>query len=322
MKNYKIKYYLILGLLQGLAHLPLCALYCISNCMYLIMHYFIHYREKVIISNLERVFPEKTVEERKKIQKKYYRFLCDVIVEIIKTLHISKEELNRRIQVVNPELFDNMAKEGKNVFVMLGHYGNWEWAQLIYEHVTTINIFTQIYRPVRDAAINDIMQKIRAQFIGINIAQDNAFRTIFKLNKEGTPFVASFISDQRPNTPIMKYWTKFLGQDSAFVTGAEEIGKRVNASYLYVDIERPSRGHYIMTCKQIVPLSTEEEHPYTLSYLRLMEQTILRQPELWLWSHRRWLYNREEYAKHIEEFHEHLRRCTKQEQLQKEQQNK
>lgn len=290
----KLLYHLYAGLLGALARLPLSWLYGLSDFLCWIMTHVWHYRRRVVRENLQRVFPEVSANERLAMERAFYHHLCDIIVEIVKLLHISDDELRSRIDVYGAEIVDEYARQGHPVFALMGHYGNWEWAQHIYTYFREPVACSQIYRPTRDWPTNELMLRLRSRFTGTCIRQTHAVRTVLRLRKSGAPFLVAFIADQHPNSEVMDHWTTFLGQDTMYITGAEEIGQKVDARYIFVDIERTSRGHYRMTVRPIEPVEGEE-FPVTKGYLRMMEACIRRQPELWLWSHRRWYISREEY---------------------------
>lgn len=291
-------YRLYAGLLGALARLPLTWLYGLSNVLCWVMTYVWHYRRAVVRNNLERVYPELTPVERKKLERRFYRHLCDLVVEIIKLLHISDAELNSRVEAHGTELVDTYAREGHPVFVLMGHFGNWEWAQQMYTHFTEDIICTQVYRPLHDIASERLFQRLRSRFNSECVAQRSVYRKVLRLKADGAPFLMTFISDQHPNSEVMDHWTTFLGQESMYITGAEELGRKVDARYVYLDVEQTSRGHYRMTVRPIEP-ARGEEFPVTIGYLRMMEASIRRQPELWLWSHRRWYISREEYERRM-----------------------
>ncbi|MCR4994251.1 MAG: lysophospholipid acyltransferase family protein [Bacteroidales bacterium] len=295
----KLLYYLYAGLFGTLARLPLSWLYALSDGLYWIITHLWHYRRRVVRDNLQRVFPDRSPEERLAIEHAFYHHLCDIIFEIIKLLHISDEELKRRIEVRGTEQLDECARQGHPIFLLTGHYGNWEWAQHIYSFLKEDITCTQIYRPTRDWPTNELMLHLRGRFNSTCIRQKQAVRTILRMKKDVKPFLTTFVADQHPNSEIMKHWTTFLGQDSMYITGAEEIGRKVDAQYFYVDIRGTGRGRYLLECREVQPVEGEE-FPYTIGYLHMMEDTILRQPELWLWSHRRWYISHEEYNKKME----------------------
>ncbi|MBP5770634.1 MAG: lysophospholipid acyltransferase family protein [Bacteroidaceae bacterium] len=290
----KLLYHIYIFLFGSLARLPLGVLYAFSSFVYFLMFHVLRYRKKVVLNNIKTVFPSWTTDEQEALVRKFYHYLSELIVEIIKVLHISEEEMNKRVEAYGTDIVEQYAHEGHPVFVLMGHFGNWEWAQQMYRHVDNPAVKCQIYRPSRSEAFDNVMLRLRSRFNSTCIKQMQAYRSILKMKQDGTPFLVTFLTDQHPNSAIMKYWTSFLGQDSAYIVGQEELGRKVDARYVYLDIERPSRGHYRMTVRPLEP-AENEEYPYTISYLKMMEASILRQPEIWLWSHRRWFITHQEY---------------------------
>ncbi len=293
MKN-KIILFVLLSLLRGIARMPFWMLYGISNVISFVLQHVIHYRREVITNNLRRSFPEKSQKERDKIVVQYYQHLGDCIVEIVKLLHISDKQLEEHIRVEGTDVIDRLASDGRSIIIFLGHYGNWEWVQEVTRHYDRPSLNAELYRPPKDPVADEIMNQIRARFDTMLIPQKTAVRTLLKLNKEGKQFLVGFIADQRPNSQNLHHWTTFLNQDTAYATGGEEIGTHLNAHFVYLDIEKPSRGHYIMTFQEMtVDENDRQENPYTRLFLQRMEQTIRRAPAYWLWSHNRWEFDRE-----------------------------
>ena len=290
----KLLYLFYSSLLGSLARLPFSALYKVSDAMCWVLLHVWHYRRRVVRKNLLRVFPDRTEAERHDLEVAFYHHLCDIFMESIKSLHVSDEELSQRIEIHGTELVDEYARQGHPVFVLLGHYANWEWMPFMYSHFSEPIVCSHIYHTTRDKASNDMIVRLRARYGGISIPQKRAVRTILEMKRSGKPFLVCFASDQHPNSKVMKHWTIFLGQDSMYVTGAEEIGRKVDARYVFFDMMQTSRGHYQIHLRPIEPVEGCE-FPYIISYLRMMETMILRQPELWLWSHNRWNISREEY---------------------------
>lgn len=290
-----IKYKLLIALLTPIAYIPTRILYVISDLFYPLVYYVLRYRKKTVRRNLEKVFAQKPVKEIRRIEKRYYHHFCDCFVETIKLLHISDKELNRRVNVTNGDLIDKIAADNRPIVLFLGHYGNWEWAQAISLHYKRPGYSGQIYRPLHNAVMEKVMLKIRSRFNTTCIPQKKAFRVLLGLIKEGQQFIIGFISDQRPNTPTLPYWTMFLGQETAFSIGGEHIGKKINANFVYLDVEKERRGHYKMTFKEMdISDINNTEYPYSIKFMRMLETTICRAPEYWLWSHKRWRIAREE----------------------------
>lgn len=286
----KIKYGLYLGLFSTLALLPMKALYGLSDLMYLLFYKGIKYRRKVVRCNLRNSFPEKSEEELRSIEKDFYHQLCDNIVESIKLLNFSDKEAIKRIKVSGAEIVDRKIEEGHPVILFLGHYGNWEWVPAVTQHYH-VDISAQVYKRIHDKAFDRLMLKIRSRFGSVSIPKDKVLRTMLKWRNDKVKFIIGFISDHRTNSDAAHNTTNFLNQETSLVSGGEEIGNRINAAYLYLDVEKTARGHYHLTFKEIVPNGNEINYPFTRRYMEMFEETIRRRPGLWLWSHKRWPKN-------------------------------
>lgn len=285
----KLKYALYRGLFTALALLPLPVLYGLSNFLRFLFAHVIKYRRKVIRRNLRNSFPEKSEEELLEIERDFYAQFADNIVETAKLLHMSDREADRRIKVEGTELIDRLVSEGHPVVVYLGHYANWEYVPAIVRHVNAPQICAQVYKPLHDKAFDRLMLKVRSRFHSVSVKQEKVFRTMLGWYRDNVPYIIGFIADHRSNTNVSRHHTTFLNQDTPFNPGGEEIGKRVDAAYAYLDVEKTGRGHYKLTFKPIEPESLEGDSPYTRRYMEMLEETIRRRPGLWLWSHRRWL---------------------------------
>lgn len=280
-------------LFTTLARLPMRVLYGLSSGGYQLLYHLVRYRRKLVRKNLRQAYPDKTDSERMVIEKQFYRFFCDYVVETIKLLHISDEEMRQRCRFVNMELVEQLRQDGKPLFVYLGHYGNWEY-------VTSITLWCQpgldacqVYHPLSGKAMDQLMLDLRSRFHSFGIPRDDTFRTLLRMKGEGRQALLGLIADQRPPRKHHDVWMDFLRQPTALLTGTERIGLRLDAHFVYGDMEVTSRGHYTITMKEIIP-TTDEDFAYTKAYMRLLEQTIDRAPQYYLWSHNRWKYRPED----------------------------
>jgi KDO2-lipid IV(A) lauroyltransferase len=282
----------------ALSHLPMPLLYAASSAVAAVACTFRIYRYGVVKQNLSRALPELSPAERRRVMHQFYRHLTDSAVEWLKMLTISDEKLRRRVEFRNFDLLNEDVANGHSVILYLGHYGNWELVPTITWVLPPQLTCAQIYRPPRDHAFDTLMQRIRNRFGALNIPQKRAVRTLLTLHSQGTQTITGFLADQRPNSSVLNNWTDFLGLDTPYAVGGEEIGRHINAVYYYLDVEKPSRGKAVFTLRHITP-AEGEDYPYTVGYLRLLEQTIRRAPAYWLWTHKRWSKQRTTTSKHI-----------------------
>lgn len=277
-----------LSLLKLVAFLPLGFLYLLSDLAYLIVYYIIGYRRKVVRENLSSSFPQKSLKEIIVIEKKFYRFLGDQIVETLKLLHISDLELKKRVKVVNYNAVNDSLEEGRNAVLLMGHYNNWEWVQEISRYFIPSSFKASIYHPLKNKTWDRLFIKLRSRWGANIIPMKKAPRAL--LSKENMPWVCGFIADAYTWRKNDDNWIEFLNHKTWFIYGPEEIANKVGADYFYLEMSRIKRGYYQISFHPLQPSQEEKKQPYP--YIRLFwkefEKTIEKNPAFWLWSHKRW----------------------------------
>ncbi len=278
-------YYLIYGGLYLISLLPFWCLYAISDLLYLLLYHGIGYRKKVVNENLTLSFPEKSQQEIEVITQKYYHNLCDGIVEIIKMLSISQQELDRRM-TCNWEVFDLMTSQQRNGQGFMSHQFNWEWGTLICNwHVP--RRFTGIYLPLTSPVFERLFYKMRSRAGMKLVTVQNMQKEMTALQNQETLW--GFIADQNPSDPKRVSWNDFMHRKTAFFKGPEFVARRYNNLVFFGEIIKLKRGYYEIKMKLAFenPRDTQEGE-ITEAYVRFLEDSIKRQPENWVWSHRRW----------------------------------
>jgi KDO2-lipid IV(A) lauroyltransferase len=289
----KLIYWLVYGGMWLFSALPFRVLYVLSDFNYLLMYHVWRYRRKVVRENLEKSFPEKTEAERLQIERKFYRYLSDYMLEDLKLLHMSAEDLCQRMIYKNTEQYLELTEKYGGIIVMIPHYANYEWLIGMGSVMKPGDVPVQVYKPLKDKYLNELFKQIRSRFGGYNIPKHSTAREIIKLKREGKNMVVGLITDQWPSGE--RYWTTFMGQETAFLNGAERIAKIMNFPVFYCELTKTRRGY----CEAEFKLMTEApketvEGEITDMFAHELEQTIRREPAYWLWSHKRWKFTKKE----------------------------
>lgn len=274
------------GILLPVSLLPFRVLYLVSSLLYAILFYLTPYRKKVVFNNLRKSFPEKSEGELREISKKFYRHLCDIILETIKSFTISKEQVKKRVKVKNPELLESFYQKGKSVVLVTSHYGNWEWAAL---HLSLHSAYKSfgLYSPLKDRFLDKKVRSTRSKF-GLYMFPNKETTEYFERYKDQSS-AFGFIADQSPSNPDRSFWTIFLNQTTAVLMGTEVYAKRYNYPVIYGKIEKIKRGNYLIEYELVSEdPSQEPEFAITEKHTRITEALIQKNPEYWLWTHRRW----------------------------------
>lgn len=286
-------FYFIYALGWLITLLPMRVLYLLSDLFYPIVYYLARYRRKVVRVNLSKSFPEKTKKEIQGIERRFYRYFCDLFVETMKEMHLSRNEIRKRMTIGSVDGFVEQFARGKSVMLMTAHYGNWEWLLNFSELLPADSAVYQIYKKLRNEKFDSMIYPLREKYGGKNIENRELLRTMFRYKKEGKLGIYVMISDQTPNSRNLHYWTTFLNQDTAAITGTEQLARKFDYPVFYAEINRVKRGYY--HCEFIpITLEPNETNEFEISekYMRLLEKSIQTHPEYWLWSHRRWKFQR------------------------------
>jgi Kdo2-lipid IVA lauroyltransferase/acyltransferase len=282
-------YYIVFAIFYLISLLPFFVLYAISNFLYFVLYKILKYRVHVTRENLALSFPEMNDANRLVIEKKFYKNLCDSVVETIKLMSISKAEISKRI-TANWEEVNQHFDSGKVVQAHFSHLFNWEWGTVIGNYHTPFQ-FTGLYNPLRKQTFERLMKHMRTRsgtiMINMNELQDN----LAELQQNRTLW--GFVADQNPSEPRRSAWVNFLHRETAFYKGAELIARRYGNIVMFGRVVKLRRGYYHTELTTVVADGkTTKDGEITEMYVRYLEECIRQQPENWLWSHRRWKHVR------------------------------
>ena len=285
MFGKKIAYYFFRVFVAFYRIVPFKLLYLFSDITYLLLYHLIGYRKSVVRTNLNRAFPEKSQEEKRKIERKFYKNLTDIILEAIKANTAGKKELLKRFKVENPELLDKYIKQNQNVIMAIGHIGNWETAiASVVENFTHKPLV--FYKPLSNKYIDQYLYKNRSRF-GVRML--SIHETAFHFDeKHKNPVAFYMVADQySPRSNSKK--AVFFGKESVFLRGIEVYAQKYNLPVIYWDIKKTKRGHYSSKLSVLTEQAAQlPENELTQKYANALEKTIRNQPETWMWSHKRW----------------------------------
>lgn len=292
----KIVYYMVYALWLAFSKLPMCVHYVISDLLFWVLFRIIGYRRRTVWVNLVTSFPEKTEEELKKIERGFYHFFCDYLVETIKLMTISKKELKKRLIFKGTELVDECVHDGQSCAVYLGHYCNWEWVTSLPLWVTPKAQCGQIYHPLENKEFDRLFLRSRQRMGAVCIPMADTLRRLLEYRREKKPVVIGYISDQVPFWNSIHHWCNFLHHDTPVLTGTERLARKLNHAVFYLDVHRTRRGYYEAEFKLLTREPQQMgEYEITDRYFEMLEESIRKAPEFWLWSHNRWKRTREKF---------------------------
>ena len=266
--------------------LPFRLFYMVSDVFYMLLYGVFGYRKKVVRSNLELTFPKISVVERKRIEKAFYKHLCDLLLEMVKTMHLSKSAVKKRYRVQNIELIQEIARE-RSILVVCSHYANWEWNVSINNYIDAKGF--AVYQKIGNVYFDRLIRKFRSKWNTTPIEQKETVKAVIRNEQLGIKGVYGMVSDQSPMASRAQYWSQFMGIKVPVFNGAEILARKLDLAVVFLKVSKVKRGYYKA---EFIPISlqgkTTTEGEITEAFLRLTEEQIKEQPEYYLWTHRRW----------------------------------
>jgi len=282
-------YYLSLPFIYFISLLPFWLLYCLSDFLFVLLYHVFGYRRKIVFQNLRNSFPEKSEVELKIIERKFYRYFCDLVLETLKSITISKSSLAKRVKFSDTEIFEEYYKNDQSVIIAMGHFGNWELGGARFAIEPFHQLFV-IYHPLQNKYFDGLVYRMRTRLGNGLYSMKDSLRGIIGDRKKLT--ATAFIADQTPS-PKGAHWMQFLNQDTPVFTGTGKISKKMQYPVVYIGIHRLKRGQYEMRAEKLVENPAElDDLQIVEAFTKRLEEDIVKQPEIWLWTHRRWKHKR------------------------------
>ena len=284
-----IIYLLIYPILWLISILPFPVLYLFSDFVYFLTYHLIGYRKKTVRKNLIIALPHLSDKERLLIEKKFYSHLCDLFLEMIKTLTISRTEIEKRYTFSNMDVYYDLEKKEKSIALLCAHYASYEWA-------VSMNYYTNfkgygVYKKLANPYFDKLVRKIRSKFKGELIDSKETIPTMASNFRSKTFSLYGLVSDQSPKLNATHHWQKFMGVEVPVHTGGEMLAKKYDMNVIFLRTKKIKRGYYEASLEVLSDdVKSVPNYEITDRFLKLVEQQILEAPEYYLWTHKRWKY--------------------------------
>ena len=282
---------ILVGLLIAVSYLPFWFLYRLSDLIYLFVRYVFRYRYKVITTNLNNAFPEKSNIEIARIRDRFYHHFCDMIFESVKMYSMTEKQMGKHIQFKGIEIADELYEKKQSLVIMAIHHNNWEWCSSVQSKVP--HLILMVYNPIRgNEAMERFLLHSREKWGGECVPVYKTARTVIQYNAKGRTTGLWLAADQTPPADS-KFWTMFLNQETPFFSGPEKIAHTTNQSVIIQYVKKTGRGKYLAEYSYLFEKPGEmDPKDILLGYIRKSEEIIRQEPEYYLWSHRRWKHKR------------------------------
>lgn len=281
-----LAFILLYPVLWCISILPHQLFYGFSDIVFFFVYRVFGYRRKVVRKNLNLVFPEKNKSELKRIEKTFFKHMCDMFLETVKTMSLSKEQVKKKYKVLNIEVLTELEKE-RSILIVCSHYANWEWNVSINNYVNSKGY--AVYQKIANSYFDAFIRKVRARWNTTLITQQETVKTVVRNKRDGVIGIFGMVSDQSPQRHRAQYWSKFMGIKVPVFNGAETMARKLDLAVVFLKVSRVKRGYYQA---EFIPITEHgkqtAENEITEAFLRLTEKQIYEQPEHYFWTHKRW----------------------------------
>ena len=282
----RILFWLIYPLLWGISQLPFRLFYTVSDGVYILVYHIIGYRKKTVRHNLDLAFPAKSKAEKKKLEKRFYHHLCDMFLEIVKSISITEKEMRKRFVFENLELVKNYENNNQSILFMIGHYASYEWLGALQFYM--YNTGYGIYKKIKSKPFDDLMHKTRARWNNKLLQNRLAPKIIARHQKEKVTAVYGFVADQSPKESQIKHYSTFFNHQVPFFTGVERLAKTLDMPVVFLKVRKIARGHYSARFEVLAKSPNDfEDYKITDAFAKTLQAQITEDPAYYLWTHKR-----------------------------------
>ena len=293
----KIYLSLVRGSMRLLSKLPLEWLYGVGGAFAWFARNVMHYRERVIMTNLARCFPEKKYWELDPIADAYYKHLGDIVAEAVWFGGSDYERIRKQniCRMTNPEVLNEAFNSSPSVVILNSHCGNWELLGgfCIYNEGKparyTLDNLCVVYKKLTNPVMDEVFKQNRTNcvpgFKGL-VESSSILRTALRNKDEKKIYIAN--SDQYPY--VGKFFVgDFLNQPTYGMTGVVGVAHKMKMSVLAMKMVHKARGSYELTFVKLCDdASQHDPEDIVKKYYAELEKEINETPHNWLWSHKRW----------------------------------
>lgn len=234
------------------------------------------------VANLRAAFPEKSEAECDQIARRMWDTLGRVFAE---SFHLEKIAAQGRIVV--DEASVALLPADRRFVAAAAHQGNWELAAAALG--TLGGVGAGIYQRLKNPLVEDYVRKMRLPLYpgGLWPKQEDAGRRALRHVRNGG--VLATMADLRDHTGIM---VPFFGRPAPTSTFPALAARMTSAPLYAVEIVREPGVRFRIALTRIdVPATDDRQADIAQATAMLhaqFEDFIRRNPDQWMWAHRRW----------------------------------
>lgn len=237
------------------------------------------------ITHLTLVFSEKDRTWLHRTARNCFVHLGKGLLEV---MLMTPSRLEKVIEFQGDESLRTAIGIGKGVIYVTGHIGNWE---LMGHAVAARYNLSVIAVPIEPEQVNDMIVGLRAG-MGVRTilrTRPGASRELVRVFKENR--IMGILIDQ--DTDVESAFVDFMGRPAWTPTAAASMALKFGAPVIFGYIQRNGDNRHTIIVEGPLKLVHTGDHgkdviANTAMLTKKIEDAIRKNPEQWVWMHRRW----------------------------------
>jgi len=242
---------------------------------------------RIAEQNLAAAFPSRPPAERRQIAKAAFEHFGRLGFELLKFGTLGDDEMLARANVEGEERARQAYAQGKGVLFVTGHFGYWELQALV--HGLRVEPIAVLARALDNPLLNDLLERIRTRTGNSVIYRRGAIRRVMRTLESGGG-VAILIDQHIVSRDAIA--VDFFSRRAATTSAVAALALRTGAPVLPVFALPAPDGRFRMIYEHPIvppgPDAPDAVREFTQRCTDVLEMYVRRNPELWLWMHRRW----------------------------------
>ena len=242
---------------------------------------------RIALENLASAFPARPEAERRALARAMFAHFGSLLLELLKFGTYTRDRMRAAVEIEGEERARQAYQQGRGVLFFTGHFGYWEIQAIVQPlHMHPVSVLA---RPLDNARLNEMLERIRTRTGNSVIYRQGAVRKV--LRELAANRAVALLIDQHLHTPDAVY-VDFFQRPAATTSALAALALRTSAPVIPVFALPLPRGRYRLVYEHPVdpPLADTPDavREFTQRCTDVLEMYVRRNPELWLWMHRRW----------------------------------
>lgn len=242
---------------------------------------------RVALANLEQCFPARPASERRAIARRMFQHFGVLLLALLRFGRLSPEAMRAEVVVDGEDRVRSAYARGKGVLFFTGHFGFWELHAMA--HALLFQPIGVLARPLDNPGLHTLLEDMRQRTGNSVIYREGAVRRVLRMLSAGQG--VALLIDQHMHSPDA-IWVQFFQRPAATTSTLAALALRTGAPIVPVFAVPNGDGRLRLVYEHAVEPpaggSLDPVREFTQRCTDVLEMYVRRQPELWLWMHRRW----------------------------------